>query len=250
MKRQLKAAIVTGAGQGLGAAIAARLAGDAFQVVIAEYDPALARLTADRLCEAGHSAVACKTDVSDEDSVRSLVEFTESECGPVHALVNNAGIYPKSPVIKMSKREWDRVLAVNLQGAFLCCKYVLPGMIAQKAGRIVNIASGHAVRGGAEFSHYAASKAGIVALTKSLALEAAPFGVLVNTVAPGVSDTTMPRIHSSEEEVKAKAIKMPMGRLAKPEEIADAVSYLLSERNTFITGQLLGVNGGQVLFGG
>jgi NAD(P)-dependent dehydrogenase (short-subunit alcohol dehydrogenase family) len=250
MKRDCKAAIVTGAGQGLGAAIAARLAGDDFHVGIAEFDQALGAQAAERITGGGRSAVAHKTDVSDEASVKDLVEFTLNEYGRIDALVNNAGIYPKSPVIKMSKREWDRVLAVNLQGAFLCCKHVLPGMMARRSGRIINIASGHAVRGGAEFSHYAASKAGIVALTKSLALEVAPFGVLVNTVAPGVSDTTMPRIHSSEEEVRTKAEKMPMGRLTKPEEIADAVAYLLSERNTVITGQLFGVNGGQVLFGG
>jgi len=138
---------------------------------------------------------------------------------------------------------------VNLKGAFLCTKYILPVMISQGSGRIVNISSGHAFRGGAFFSHYSASKAALVALTKSLALEVAPLGILVNAVAPGISDTSMPRIHATEEEVRQKAQKMPMGRLTKPEEVADAVSYLLSERNTFITGQLLGVNGGQVLYG-
>ncbi len=250
MEQKRKAAIVTGAGQGLGAAIAARLAGEGFQVVIAEYNEALAAQVVERIKAVGGDAVACKTDVSDEASVRDLVEFTLRTCGPVDALVNNAGIYPKSPVLNMSKQEWDRVLAVNLKGAFLCCKYVLPGMIGRKSGRIVNIASGHAVRGGAQFSHYSASKAGIVALTKSLALEVVSLGILVNTVAPGISDTGMPRIHDSEEQVRIKTARMPMGRLVKPEEIADAVAYLLSERNTVITGQLLGVNSGQVLFGG
>lgn len=250
MEKKRKVGIVTGAGQGLGAAIASRLAAEGFQVVIAEYNQAQAYQVASQITAAGNSAVACVTDVSDEASVKALVEFTEQTYGPADALVNNAGIYPKSAVVNMSKQEWDRVLAVNLKGAFLCCKYVMPGMIARKSGGIVNIASGHAVRGGAEFSHYAASKAGIVALTKSLALEVVSLGILVNTVAPGISDTSMPRIHASQEEVRIKTAKMPMGRLVKPEEIADAVAYLLSERNTVITGQVLGVNSGQVLFGG
>lgn len=249
MERIKKAAIVTGAGQGLGAAMAARLAADGYSVIIAEYDQSLATRLAERISEGGNSALACKTDVADESSVKSMVKFTLDKLGRVDALINNAGVYPKSLIIKMSRQEWDRVLAVNLKGAFLCCKHVLPLMIAQKSGRIINIASGHAFRGGAGFSHYSASKAGIVALTKSLALEVAPFGILVNTLTPGVSDTSMPRIHSSEEEVRTKATKIPLGRMAKPEEIAEAASYLLSERNTFITGQVVAVNGGQVMFG-
>jgi NAD(P)-dependent dehydrogenase (short-subunit alcohol dehydrogenase family) len=249
MERMGKVAIVTGAGQGLGAAMAVRLADDGYSVVIAEYDSALASRMADRISDKGRFALAYKTDVADEHSVAAMVQFTLGNLGRIDALVNNAGIYPKSPIVKMSKQEWDSVLAVNLKGAFLCCKHVLPTMVAQKAGRIINIASGHAFRGGAGFSHYSASKAGIVALTKSLALEVAPYGILVNTLTPGVSDTTMPRIHSSEEEVRTKATKIPMGRMAKPEEIAEAASYLLSERNTFMTGQVVGVNGGQVMFG-
>jgi NAD(P)-dependent dehydrogenase (short-subunit alcohol dehydrogenase family) len=229
--------------------MAARLAADGYSVIIAEYDQSLATRLAERISEGGNSALACKTDVADESSVKSMVKFTLDKLGRVDALINNAGVYPKSLIIKMSRQEWDRVLAVNLKGAFLCCKHVLPLMIAQKSGRIINIASGHAFRGGAGFSHYSASKAGIVALTKSLALEVAPFGILVNTLTPGVSDTSMPRIHSSEEEVRTKATKIPLGRMAKPEEIAEAASYLLSERNTFITGQVVAVNGGQVMFG-
>ncbi len=249
MERVQRVAIVTGAGQGLGAAIAARLADDGYGVVIAEYDRALASRTAEEISKEGCAALACQTDVADERSVASMVQSAVRTWGRIDALVNNAGIYPKSSIIKMSRQEWDRVLAVNLKGAFLCCKHVLPVMIAQRSGRIVNIASGHAFRGGAGFSHYSASKAGIVALTKSLALEAAPSGILVNTLMPGVSDTTMPRIHSSEDEVLTKAAKIPLGRLAKPEEIAEMASYLLSGRNTFVTGQVVGVNGGQVLVG-
>lgn len=248
MGQERKVAIVTGAGQGLGAAMAVRLAGDGFNVVIAEYNQAQAAGIADQITGQGNSALAHKTDVSDEASVQALVAFTIRHYGRVDALVNNAGIYPKSPIIKMAKAEWDRVLAVNLKGAFLCCKHVLPSMLARKSGRIVNIASGHAFRGGAEFSHYSASKAGIVALTKSLALEVAPHGILVNTLAPGVSDTSMPRIHTSEEDVQSKATKIPMGRMAKPEEIAEVVAYLLSDRNTFMTGQVVACNGGQVMF--
>lgn len=248
MGQESRVAIVTGAGQGLGAAMAERLARDGFKVVIAEYNEAQAAGVADRITSQGNSALAQQTDVSDEASVQALVAFTVRHYGRVDALVNNAGIYPKAPVVKMAKAEWDRVLAVNLKGAFLCCKHVLPLMLARKSGRIVNVASGHAFRGGAEFSHYSASKAGIVALTKSLALEVAAQGILVNTLAPGVSDTSMPRIHTSEADVQSKATKIPMGRMAKPEEIADVVAYLLSERNTFMTGQVVACNGGQVMF--
>jgi 3-oxoacyl-[acyl-carrier protein] reductase len=242
-------AIVTGAGQGLGAAMAMRLASDGYRVVIAEYDSLLASQVAEGIRKEGNVALACGTDVSNEESVRAMTASAIDHYGRIDALVNNAGIYPKAKIVQMSRQEWDRVLAVNLKGAFLCCKHVLPGMIARGSGRIINIASGHAFRGGAEFSHYSASKAGIVALTKSLCLEVAGRGILVNTVAPGVSDTTMPRIHSSEKDVQTKAAKIPMGRLAKPQEIAEMVAYLLSERNTFITGQVVGVNGGQVMFG-
>ncbi len=249
MNEKGNVAIVTGAGQGLGAATAMRLAGDGYRVVIAEYDALMAGQVAERIRKEGNVARACQTDVSNEDSVRAMVRSVVDAYGRINALVNNAGIYPKSAIIPMSKEEWDRVLAVNLKGAFLCCKHVLPEMMARRSGRIINIASGHAFRGGAEFSHYSASKAGIVALTKSLSLEVAGMGILVNTVAPGVSDTTMPRIHSSEKDVQTKAAKIPMGRLAKPQEIAEVVAYLLSERNTFITGQVVGVNGGQVMFG-
>jgi 3-oxoacyl-[acyl-carrier protein] reductase len=249
MNEEGKVAIVTGAGQGLGAAMAMRLAGDGYRVVIAEYDSLLAGQVVERIRNEGNVALACRTDVSSEDSVQAMTASVIGSYGRIDALVNNAGIYPKAAIVRMAKQEWDRVLAVNLKGAFLCCKHVLPGMIARGSGRIINIASGHAFRGGAEFSHYSASKAGIVALTKSLSLEVAGRGILVNTVAPGVSDTTMPRIHSSEQDVQTKATKIPMGRLAKPREIAEVVAYLLSERNTFITGQVVGVNGGQVMFG-
>ena len=248
MGQERKVAIVTGAGQGLGAAMAVRLAADGFNVVIAEYNEIQAAGIADQITSQGNSALAHKTDVSDEASVQALVAFTIRHFGRIDALVNNAGIYPKAPIVKMAKAEWNRVLAVNLKGAFLCCKHTLPSMLARQSGRIVNVASGHAFRGGAEFSHYSASKAGIVALTKSLALEVAPYGILVNTLAPGVSDTSMPRIHTSEADVQSKATKIPMGRMAKPEEIAEVVAYLLSDRNTFMTGQVVACNGGQVMF--
>ncbi len=247
MGEQRKVAIVTGAGQGIGAAIALKLADEGYAVAIAEYNADNARAVADAIKAKGGLATAFQTDVSNEESVQSMVRLTVGEFGRIDGLVNNAGIYPKSLIVDMSKKEWDRVLAVNLKGAYLCCKYVLSEMISRHSGKIVNLASGHAFRGGPAFSHYAASKAGIVAMTKSIALEVARFGIQANVVAPGTADTTMPRQHSTEEQMRVKAQGIPMGRLTKPEDVAEAVAYLLSDHNTFITGQTICVNGGAVM---
>ena len=244
-----KVAIVTGAGRGIGAAIAKKLAGEGSRVVLAELYDDLARQTSKEIADKGGTASAYQTDVSVETSVRTMVQFTIDKYGRIDGLVNNAGIYPKSAVIDMSRQEWDRVISVNLKGAYLCCKHVLPVMAAQKSGRIVNISSSHGLRGGAGFSHYCASKAGLIGLTKSIALEVAKAGVQVNVVAPAVVDTQMPRQHSSEEELQAKASKIPMGRIGKPDDIAEVVAFLLSDHNTFITGQAICVNGGAMMLG-
>lgn len=249
MGHEARVAIVTGAGQGIGAAIATKLAGEGYAVVIAECNNETANQIAKIIIERGGQASSYQTDVSVEESVRSMVQFTQGQYGRIDVLVNNAGIYPKSNVVNMSKQEWDRVITINLKSAYLCCKHVLPKMISQKSGKIVNITSSHAYRGGAGFSHYSASKAGLIGLTKSIALEVAQAGIQVNAVAPAVTDTQMPRQHSSEEELLGKASKIPMGRLVRPEDIAELVAYLVSDRNTFITGQTICVNGGAVMLG-
>ncbi len=247
--QEAKVAIVTGAGQGFGAAIAKTLAGQGYSVIIAEYNKQTGPLVAKGILEQGGKASFHQTDVSSDDSVRAMVQFSLNEYGRIDGLVNNAGLYPKSTVVNMDRQEWDRVIAVNLKGPYLCCRYVLPTMISQRSGKIINLVSGHAFRGGASFSHYSASKAGLIALTKSVALEVAQMGVLVNAVAPGTSDTPMPRYHSTEEELQAKSAKIPMGRLGRTEDITEVVSFLLSDHNTFITGQTICANGGVYMLG-
>jgi NAD(P)-dependent dehydrogenase (short-subunit alcohol dehydrogenase family) len=242
-------AIVTGAGQGIGEAIAKRLVVEGYAVVIAEQNYQSALQVAREIAKAGGRASAYQTDVSDEESVKSVVQFTKDTYGRIDALVNNAGIHPKSLVINMSKQEWDTVIAVILKGTYLFCKHVLPEMVSRRSGKIVNITSDQAFRGSSAFSHYSAAKAGVTALTKSIALEVASVGIQVNAIAPGLTDTLMPRRHSSEEEMKAKASAVPMGRLAKPDEIAETVAYLLSSCNTFITGQTICVSGGKLMLG-
>ena len=249
MAQAAKVAIVTGAGQGFGAAIARRLAGEGYAVVIAEFNNDTGNQVARGIVEQKGAASFYQTDVSSDDSVKAMVQFTLKEYGRIDALVNNAGLYPKSAVVNMSKQEWDRVIAVNLKGPYLCCKSVLPTMISQRSGRIISLVSGHAFRGGANFSHYSASKAGLIGLTKSIALEVASIGILVNAVAPGTSDTPMPRYHSTEEEFQAKAATIPMGRVGRTEDITEVISFLLSDRNTFITGQTICANGGVYMLG-
>jgi NAD(P)-dependent dehydrogenase (short-subunit alcohol dehydrogenase family) len=249
MKRlEGQTAIVTGSGQGIGEAIATALAREGAGVVLAELIEKNARAVQEKIERGGGIAVCHPTDVSDESSVHDMVQTCMDRFGKVDILVNNAGIYPVSPVEDMEEAEWDRVIGTNLFGTFLCSRAVVPHLLERKRGRIVSITSGRGLQGAKNGAHYAASKGGIIAFTKSLALELGPAGITVNCICPGVSDTAQPRGHSTEEELYARAATIPLGRIGQPEDIAKAAVFLASDRAGFITGQTVLVNGGGVMW--
>ena len=240
-------AIVTGAGQGIGCAIALGMAREGAAVAIAELNPQTALKLQREMEQAGQRALAIPADVSQEESVNSMVKRCEAELGAIDILVNNAGIYPVSPVEDMAEEEWDRVIGTNLVGAFLCSRAVVPGFLKRRRGRIINITSGRAFQGAKDGAHYASSKAGLIGFTKALALELAPHGITVNAICPGVTDTAQPRGHRSEEELYAQAKKVPLGRIGQPEDLVGPAIFLAGEASRFVTGQTLLVNGGSIM---
>lgn len=241
-------AIVTGSGGGIGEAIAVAFAKEGARVLLAELVEANARAVQQKIERSGGTAISRQTDISEEASVDAMMQACIERFGKVDILVNNAGIYPTSPVEEMAEAEWDRVIGTNLVGTFLCSRAVVPHLLAEKRGRIISITSGRGLQGAKNGAHYAASKGGIIGFTKSLALELAPAGITVNCICPGVSDTAQPRGHSTEEELYARAARIPLGRIGQPEDIAKAAVFLASDRAGFITGQTLLVNGGGVMW--
>jgi 3-oxoacyl-[acyl-carrier protein] reductase len=186
--------LVTGAGNGIGRAVARRLATEGAAVALADVDNRAAETAADELQDLGFRAFACGVDVARENEVRDAVAAVNRELGHIDVLANVAGIYGRhAPVRQLDLEDWREVIGVNLTGTFLCSRAVLPGMIERGWGRIVNVASGHALRGRPNVAPYAASKAGVIGFTKALALEVARNGVTVNAVMPAVTDTAVPR---------------------------------------------------------
>jgi NAD(P)-dependent dehydrogenase (short-subunit alcohol dehydrogenase family) len=233
-----RVAIITGGTRGIGRAIGETFALEGARVVLADID-ASANETAREINARGFVA-----DVTDEDSARALMETTMQAFGRIDILVNNAGICPLTPFEKISRAEWDRVLAVNLTGAFLCSQAAVSHMQRAQSGRIVNISSVAGKMGGVTVgAHYAASKAGLLGLTKSLARIYAPFGITVNAIAPVTTETEMTRGWSREVMDKMKQ-SIPLGRLAQAHDIAAAALFLASDEASFITGAVLDVNGG------
>jgi 3-oxoacyl-[acyl-carrier protein] reductase len=243
-----KVAVVTGAGQGLGWAIAERLAGDGASVVIADIDrsSALERAAVLRLRKG--ETLAIRVDVSQWPEVQRMVKETVDSFGRIDILVNNAGVLgPYSPVEEYPEDQWDRVIAVNLKGTFLCCKGVLPVMKKQGSGSIVNIASVAGKDGNPSMAPYSASKGGIITLTKTLGKELAASGIRVNAVSPALLETDMTRNMPPEQRAVLTS-KIPMGRLGKPEEVAAVVKFLASDEASFITGQCYDISGGRSVY--
>ena len=246
-----KAALVTGAGSGIGQAIALELARQGVKVGAADVNAAAVDATAKQAREAGAHAVPVAVDVSRSAEVRDGVAAVEAALGPLDFLVNVAGIFEETPAVQISDEQWSRMLGVHLDGTFYCCRAVVPGMMARRSGAVVNISSLHALRGQANAAHYAAAKGGIIGFTKSLAREVAPHGVRVNAVAPGPIDTPLWRAGAAGPALEARrrdrARVIPLGRLGDPAEVADAVLFLLSPASRYATGQVLSVNGGELM---
>ncbi len=245
MDFQGQVAFVTGAGSGMGRAIAIQFAREGARVVCADINLPAAKQTVAQL-PAG-AGLAIHLDVTSEESVQAAVTHAVETFGRLDILVNSAGIGPVRSWDELTLEDWNRTLAVNLTGVFLCCKAVTPIMRRQRYGRIVNISS----IAGKQYSaiigaHYGASKAGVIGLTRYLARVLAPDGILVNCVAPGTTETPFSESYiGAAREIQLKNI--PLGRFARPEEIADAVLFLCSPRAAYITGETLNVNGGLLM---
>ncbi|MEN6327977.1 MAG: SDR family oxidoreductase [Syntrophomonas sp.] len=236
--------LVTGAARGIGQGIARALAMEGAKLAINYHNSeSEAVKLMEELRKIGVPALAIKADVSRESDVEMMFARVENELGEVSMLVNNAGISLRALLPDTSVQQWDRVIDTNLKGPFLCCRRALPNMIRQQFGRIVNVASIWGLRGAACESVYAASKGGLIALTKSLARELAPSGITVNAVAPGPITTDMLFQELDEEERVMLAEQIPANRLGRVEDVAAACAYLLSKEASYVNGQILSVDG-------
>ncbi len=240
-------AIVTGAGQGMGAAMAKLIAEEGGQVVVSDINQEKASVIADEISETETQALAVQADVTREEDVKAMVETTIEHYGTISILVNNAGILYPTRIEQITKAEWDRVLEVNLTGTFLCSQMVLKTMKKNRYGRIVNMSSsaGRSVStlGGA---HYTAAKAGVLGLSRALAKEVAPFGITVNAICPGLIDTEMVQAECTPERISAYEASFPIPRLGRPDEVAQLMLFLATD-SAYITGASIDINGGDLM---
>ncbi len=237
-----KAVLVTGASRGIGKAIAIELGNKGYAIgVNYKENEELANEVVKSISDSGGSAIALKADVGVEEEVNLMVDSVANEFGKIFALVNNAGIYKRKRFQEISLAEWEETVTTNLTGTFLCTKATLPHM--QEGGRIVNFASVLAHMGSSQGAHYAATKAGIIGFSKSLARELGHRKITVNVVAPGATETDILADDTPEKREERGRLTM-LGRVAQPEEMADAVSFLLSDSARYITGETINVNGG------
>jgi 3-oxoacyl-[acyl-carrier protein] reductase len=246
MSLQGKTAIVTGAAQGIGRAIAECLAEAGADIAVADLDPGRSVETVASIERLGRKALNIKVNVADANETKAMVEEVLKTWGKVDILVNNAGITRDGLLLRMKEEDWNLVLQINLNGTFNCTKAVLQSMTKQRYGRIVNIASIVGVIGNAGQANYSASKAAVIGFTKTVGREYASRNVTVNAVAPGFIDTAM--THGLSADVKDTLLKqIPLGRLGTPADIAAAVRFLVSEDAAYITGHVLHVNGGMLM---
>jgi len=241
-----RVALVTGAGSGIGRAIAEKLAQDGERVVVNDLRDASADEVVAGIKGNGGEAASAPGDVSDPEAVGRIVEAARESFGPVDILVNNAGYGQQKLFVDLTVKDFDRMIGVHLRGTFLCTSAVLPEMLSRGRGVIVNVASQLGQIGGVELCHYSAAKAGIIGLTKSLAREVSAQGVRVNAVAPGPINTDLV-LGLSEEWRRNKAAELPLGRFGEPWEVAETVSFLASDGAALYVGQTLGPNSGDVM---
>lgn len=249
MRMQNRVALVTGAAMGIGRATAALLAREGARVIAADIDERGGAETERLIREAGGECMFHRADVGVEEDVQALVHAGSSRFGAIEVLMNVAGIAHESPAHLLRLDDWQRILQVNLTGIFLCAKHVLPGMLAQSRGAIVNISSVQALFGFPGYPHYAASKGGIISLTKQLAREYAASGIRVNCIAPGTVDTPMnlgvlSRVPDPAALKAAWDAMHPLGRIGQPIDIAQGALFLASDESSWITGQCLSIDGG------
>ena len=245
-----RVAVVTGGASGIGLGVAHRFAEDSHRVAIFDLNGPAAEEAAGELRDRGATALAVEVDVADRASVDAGFDRVRAELGPVEILVTSAGIEAFTPVLDITAEGWARIIGVNLTGTFTCAQAALTDMVSAGWGRIVTISSSSAQSGAPNMAHYAASKGGVIALTKSLAVEVARSGITVNTIPPSLVDTPMARGAEAAGDfpgVDVVGPMVPLGRAGTPADIAAACSFLCSDGGSYITGQVIGVNGGMYI---
>jgi NAD(P)-dependent dehydrogenase (short-subunit alcohol dehydrogenase family) len=244
-----RVAVVTGAASGIGLGVAQRFAAGGLRVALLDRHGEAAEAAAAALRSEGAVASAHQVDVADRPSVAAAFDRVRASLGPVAVLVTSAGVDAFDPALDITAETWDRVMAVNLTGTFVCIQAALPDMIAAGWGRVVTISSSSAQSGPSRMAHYAASKAGVIGLTKSLAREFARNGITVNCIPPSLVDTPMARAAEARGmvDVDVAATRVPVGRAGTAADVAAACAFLCSDEASYITGQLIGVNGGNYI---
>ena len=246
MELDKKVALITGGGQGIGQVIADNLAKMGAHIVLGDINLENAEKSAKKIRDNGGKASAVLLNVVDTVNVKQVFDLISKEFKPLDILVNNAGITKDGLLVRMKEDDWDRVLAVNLKGSFLCGQQAAKQMMKQRSGSIVNIASIVGVMGNPGQANYSASKAGLIGLTKTMARELAPRNITVNAIAPGFIDTDMTRV--LDDKIRDKLIEqIPLARLGLPVDIAHSVNFLVSGHSNYITGQVINVNGGMLM---
>jgi NAD(P)-dependent dehydrogenase (short-subunit alcohol dehydrogenase family) len=245
-----RVAVVTGGASGIGLGVARGFAGDGYQVAILDSNRPAAESAVGELQSEGATAIAVDVDVADRVSVGAGFDRVRAELGPVEILVTSAGIEAFTPILDITAELWDRIIGVNLTGTFTCVQAALPDMLSGGWGRIVTISSSSAQSGAPNMAHYVASKGGVIALTKALAVDLARLGITVNTIPPSLVDTPMVDKAEAAGDFPGIAVvgpMVPVGRAGTPADIAAACSFLCSEDGAYITGQVIGVNGGMYI---